>query len=126
MKILIDTHVLLWGLLEEERLSSRVGALLPTAEVWISVASLWEIIAKVQIGKLTLPSPVGDYLAEKLSANGVSVLHLTFAHVRRLEQIPLHHRDPFDRILIAQSLEENLPLITSDAAFKKYTVRVIW
>jgi PIN domain nuclease of toxin-antitoxin system len=126
MKVLIDTHVLLWGLQDEPRLSDRVRTLLPKAEVWISVASLWEIIAKVQVGKLKLPTPVRDYLTLKLRENGVSVLPLTFDHVRRLEELPLHHRDPFDRILIAQSLEENLPLITADSLFKNYAVRLIW
>jgi PIN domain nuclease of toxin-antitoxin system len=126
MKVLIDTHVLLWALQDETKLSSRVQTLLPTADVWISVASLWEIIAKVQIGKLTLPRPVGDYLTSKLTANGVSVLPLTFDHVKRLELLPLHHRDPFDRILIAQSLEESLQLITADPQFEKYPVRLIW
>jgi PIN domain nuclease of toxin-antitoxin system len=126
MKVLIDTHVLLWGLQDEPKLSDRVRTLLPKAEVWISVASLWEIIAKVQVGKLMLPTPVRDYLTLKLRENGVSVLPLTFDHVRRLEELPLHHRDPFDRILIAQSLEENLPLITADSLFKNYAVRLIW
>lgn len=126
MKVLIDTHVLLWALQDETKLSSRVQTLLPTADVWISVVSLWEIIAKVQIGKLTLPRPVGDYLTSKLTANGVSVLPLTFDHVKRLELLPLHHRDPFDRILIAQSLEESLQLITADPQFEKYPVRLIW
>jgi len=126
MKVLIDTHVFLWGIQDAAKVSIRVRELLPVADVWISVASLWEIIAKVQIGKLTLPTPVGDYLAEKLKMNGVSVLPLTLAHVRRLEGIPFHHRDPFDRILIAQSLEENLPLVTSDVAFTKYSLRIIW
>ena len=90
--------------------------------MWISVVSLWEIIMKVQIGKLVLPTPVGDYLAAKLKMNGVSVLPLSFAHVRRLEGIPMHHRDPFDRILIAQSLEEKLPLVSADPHFEKYPV----
>ena len=126
MNVLIDTHVLLWGLQDEAKLSQRVRALLPAADVWISVASLWEIIAKVQVGKLALPSPVGDYLAAKLTANGVSVLSLSFDHVRRLEQLPLHHRDPFDRILIAQSLNESIPLVTADPQFAKYPVEIIW
>jgi PIN domain nuclease of toxin-antitoxin system len=126
MKVLIDTHVLLWGLQDDSRLSHRAREILPAAEVWISVGSLWEIIAKVQIGKLELPSPVGDYLAARLTANGVSILPLTFDHVRRLEGIPLHHRDPFDRILIAQSLEEKLPLVTADPLFDRYPVQVIW
>jgi PIN domain nuclease of toxin-antitoxin system len=90
------------------------------------VASLWEVIAKVQIGKLALPSPVARYLSEKLRENGVSVLALTFRHVLRLEQIPMHHRDPFDRILIAQSLEESIPLVTSDGLFQRYPIDLIW
>ena len=126
MKVLIDTHVLLWGIQDEARVSRRVRALLPAADVWISVASLWEIITKVQIGKLVLPAPVGDYLAQKLKMNGVSVLALNFDHVRRLEEVPLHHRDPFDRILIAQSLEEKLPLVTADPHFEKYPIQLIW
>ncbi len=126
MKVLIDTHVLLWGLQDEAKLSRRVRTLLPAAEVWISVASLWEIIAKVQIGKLVLPTPVGDYLTTKLTTNGVSVLPLTFDHVRRLEELPMHHRDPFDRILIAQSLNESLPLVSADPQFEKYLVELIW
>ncbi len=126
MKILIDTHVLLWGLQDEAKLSERVRSLLPVADVWISVASLWEILAKVQVGRLVLPAPVGDYLAAKLTANGVSVLPLTFDHVRRLEELPLHHRDPFDRILIAQSLNESMPLVSADQQFKRYEVELIW
>ncbi len=126
MKVLIDTHVLLWGLQDETKLSRRVQALLPTADVWISVASLWEILAKVQVGKLTLPTPVSDYLSEKLRENGVSVLALTFEHVRRLEELPLHHRDPFDRILVAQSMEEKLQLVTNDSKFEKYPISLIW
>jgi PIN domain nuclease of toxin-antitoxin system len=126
MKVLIDTQVLLWGLQNEEKLSRRVQTLLPVAEVWISVASLWEIITKTQIGKLTLPTPVGDYLSTKLKANGVLVLQITFDHVKRLEKLPLHHRDPLDRILIAQSLEENLPVVSSDPLFARYPIQVIW
>lgn len=126
MKVLIDTHVFLWGLQHEERLSRRAQTLLPVADVWISVASLWEIITKVQVGKLTLPAPVGEYLSAKLKANGVLVLQITFDHVKRLERLPLHHRDPFDRILIAQSLEEKLPIVTADPLFAPYALEVIW
>jgi|SRR5580698_9062772 PIN domain nuclease of toxin-antitoxin system len=126
MKVLIDTHVFLWGLQNEQKLSRRVQTLLPVADLWISVSSLWEIITKVQVGKLALPTPVGDYLSAKLKANGVLILHITFDHVKRLEGLPLHHRDPFDRILIAQSLEEKLPVVTSDPLFARYPVEVIW
>jgi PIN domain nuclease of toxin-antitoxin system len=126
MKILIDTHVLLWGLQNEEKLSRKVQALLPAADVWVSVASLWEIVTKVQAGKLALPAPVSDYLTAKLTQNGVSVLPISFDHVKRLESLPLHHRDPFDRLLIAQSIEEGWPIVTADPLFARYPVDVIW
>jgi PIN domain nuclease of toxin-antitoxin system len=126
MRILIDTHVFLWGLTEEARLSQAVRTLLPVADVWMSVASIWEIITKVQVGKLTLPSPVGPFLTAKVASNGVSVLPITLDHVLRIESLELHHRDPFDRILIAQSIEEKLPLVTADPHFERYPVEIIW
>jgi PIN domain nuclease of toxin-antitoxin system len=125
MKVLIDTQVLLGGLQDESKLSRRVRVLLPASEVWISVASLWEIMAKVPAGKFVLPTPVGDSLATKLTTNGVSVLPLTFAHARCLEELPLHHRDPFDRILVAQSLNESLTLVSADLQFERYPVELI-
>jgi PIN domain nuclease of toxin-antitoxin system len=92
----------------------------------MSVGSLWEIIVKAQARQLRLPRPVGEYLTEKLSDNGVFVLPLTFGHVMRIASLPRYHGDPFDRILIAQSLEEDLPLVTADKVFARYPVKVIW
>jgi PIN domain nuclease of toxin-antitoxin system len=126
MRVLIDTHVFLWGLTEEARLSPEVRRLLPVADVWISVASIWEMIAKVQVGKLILPSPAGPFLIAKLASNGVSVLTITLDHVLQIESLELHHRDPFDRVLIAQSIQEKLPLVTADPHFERYPVEVIW
>jgi PIN domain nuclease of toxin-antitoxin system len=126
MKVLIDTHVLLWGLTRESKLSPKVRLLLPKADLWISVASIWEIITKVQVGKLMLPTPVARFLTGQLAANGVSVLPITLDHVLRIEGLKLHHCDPFDRILIAQSLEESLPIVTADPLFRKYPVELIW
>lgn len=126
MRVLLDTHTFLWGITEESKLSQKVRALLPLAQSWFSVASVWEILTKVQIGKLSLPEPVGPFVTSRLASNGVQVLPVTLDHVLRIESLALHHRDPFDRILIAQSLEENLPLITSDPVFEKYPVKLIW
>jgi PIN domain nuclease of toxin-antitoxin system len=126
VRILIDTHVFLWGLTAEGRLSQNVRSLLPVADVWMSVASIWEIITKVQVGKLTLPIPVGPFLIAKLASNGVSVLPITLDHVLKIESLELHHRDPFDRVLIAQSIEEKLPLVTADPHFERYPIEVIW
>jgi len=126
MRVLIDTHVLLWGLQADPRLSQRAAEILTVADVWISVVSLWEVVTKEQIGKLDLPKPVIPYLTSRLAANGVSILPVRLDHVKRLEDVPLHHRDPFDRMLVAQSLEENLPLISSDPLFQRYSIQLIW
>jgi PIN domain nuclease of toxin-antitoxin system len=83
-------------------------------------------LLKVQIGKLQLPRSAGAYLVSQMSANGVSVLPLKLEHALRAEDLPLHHRDPFDRMLIAQSIEEDWPIITADPVFQRYPVQVIW
>lgn len=126
MRVLLDTHTLLWGLTDVSKLSSKVRSLLPSAETWFSVAGVWEILIKVKAGKLPLPHPAGVFLKSKLSFNRVRVLPITLDHVLRLENLELHHRDPFDRILIAQSLEEKIPIVTSDPLFARYPVDVIW
>jgi PIN domain nuclease of toxin-antitoxin system len=126
MKILLDTHVFLWGIARESKLSLRVQTLLPSADCWFSLASVWEIVTKVQIGKLDLPQPAGPFVTARLAANGVRILPIRLDHVLRLESIDLRHRDPFDRMLVAQSLEEDIPLVSADPAFKAYPVNVIW
>jgi PIN domain nuclease of toxin-antitoxin system len=126
MKVLLDTHTFLWAIGDEGRLSPRVSSLLVSAETWWSVVSLWETLAKVAIGKFSLPQPAGAYLTRRLELNGVRVLPVTLSHVLRVEELPLHHRDPFDRLLIAQSIEEGWPIITADPWFSRYPVDVIW
>jgi len=112
MNVLVDTHTLSWALTDESKLSERARKLLPRAETWFSVASPWEILIKAQAGKMSLPRPTGPFLMSKLALNGVRVLPVTADHVLRMESLPNHHRDPFDRLLIAQSLEEKIPLVT--------------
>ncbi|MFZ0807239.1 MAG: type II toxin-antitoxin system VapC family toxin [Candidatus Sulfotelmatobacter sp.] len=126
MNILLDTHTLLWALTDESRLSERARRLLPRADTWLSVASLWEVLIKAQIGKIPLPRPTGAFLLSKLKSNGVRLLPITADHVLRIESLPDHHRDPFDRMLIAQSIEEKFPLVSSDRIFASYPVEVIW
>ena len=92
----------------------------------ISIASIWEMLIKVQIGKLKLPRPAGSYIISKLADNKVEILSIELDHLIAFENLALHHRDPFDRILIAQSIAEGWPIITADRDFQKYPVRVIW
>ncbi|MFZ0418334.1 MAG: type II toxin-antitoxin system VapC family toxin [Candidatus Sulfotelmatobacter sp.] len=126
MKVILDTNTFLWGLSAPEKLSLVARNAVASSERFLSVASIWEVLIKVRTGKLPLPVPAGNYLTTKMSANGVSVLSIKLEHVLQIEKLQLHHRDPFDRILIAQSLQEGWPIITSDLEFKKYPIRVIW
>lgn len=126
MKVLLDTNTFLWGLSAPERLSLTARNAVASGERFLSVASIWEVLIKVRIGKLPLPVPAGNYLTAQMSKNGVSVLSIKLEHVLQIERLEPHHRDPFDRVLIAQSLEEGWPIITSDPVFKKYPIRVIW
>jgi PIN domain nuclease of toxin-antitoxin system len=127
MKVLLDTHAFLWALAGDERMSRLARETFAgPANLSLSIASVWEILIKVQSGKLKLPRPVGPYVLRKLAENGIELLPIGIDHLLALERLPMHHRDPFDRMLIAQSIEENLPIITSDPWFDRYDVRLIW
>jgi PIN domain nuclease of toxin-antitoxin system len=126
MKILLDTHTFLWGITDESKIPRKVRSLILAEEPWISVASIWEILTKVQLGKLALPVPTGTFLLSRLSSNGVQILPVTVRHVLQVEQMELHHRDPFDRLLIAQCIEEKWPIVTADPWFASYPVEAIW
>jgi PIN domain nuclease of toxin-antitoxin system len=127
MKALLDTHAFLSAIAEEEKLSRRVQQIfVGPNDLWLSVASFWEILIKVRAGQLPLPEPSGPYLVKKLAENRIGVLPVKLDHVLRIESLEAHHRDPFDRLLIAQSLAEDLPLITADPVFDRYPVQLIW
>jgi len=126
MKVLLDTHTFIWAITDERRLSPRARSLIASSELWWSIVSLWEAIQKAQVGKLSLPLPAGAFLTAELSSNHVRLLPVSLSHVLRIEELPLHHRDPFDRLLIAQSIEEGWPIITADPWFAHYPVDVIW
>jgi PIN domain nuclease of toxin-antitoxin system len=128
MKVLLDTHVFLWAITDNPQLSRRAREIFAVGRnvLFLSAASVWEILTKVQVGKLPLPTPVGGYLKQQLTENDVQVLPILLAHILQLEQLPLHHRDPFDRILVAQSLEENLPIVTADPLLERYAATLIW
>ncbi len=127
MKALLDTHTFLWAIADDGRLSRRAQQIYTDPnDLWLSVASIWEMLIKMRAGKLPLPEPTGPYIVKELAQNKIGVLPIKLDHVLRIESLPAHHRDPFDRILIAQSLEENLPLITADPVFERYSAKLIW
>lgn len=122
----MDTHAFLWAITDDRRLTKQARRFLETADLYLSVASLWEIVTKVQIGKLPLPQPPSKYLPKHIAALGAQLLAIEAAHIMRLEMLPLHHRDPFDRLLVAQSLEENLPLLSCDELLEPYGADIRW
>lgn len=127
MKAILDTHAFLWALAGDRRMSRQAREIfVGSADLLLSIASIWEIVVKVQTGKLNLPSPAGKYVIRKLAENRIEILPISVDHLLAVERLPLHHRDPFDRMLIAQSLEEKLPVITADRVFARYPVEVIW
>ncbi len=127
MKALLDTHTFLWAIADEGKLSRRAKQIYTGSnDLWLSAASMWEILIKVQAGKLPLPEPAGPYLVKKLAQNQIELLPITLDHVLGIESLPFHHRDPFDRLLIAQAIKEKWPIITADPWFSRYPVDVIW
>lgn len=123
-RLLVDTHALLWWLTDDPALSSPAREALadPGNEPLVSTASVWEIAIKRSLGKLTAP----DDLPDRITEEGFSWLPISAVHAWRVHVLPTHHRDPFDRLLVAQALIERLPLITTDARFNQYGVEVRW
>lgn len=118
MNLLLDTHVYLWYEIQSPRLSKPIYHQIETTPVvYVSAASLWEIVIKIQLKKLSADS---DELAAKIVASGFQELSVSVAHTLALERLPLHHRDPFDRILLAQASVEHLRLLTADSGLKPY------
>lgn len=128
MRVLIDTHVFLWWVEGDRALSAKARMTLadPGNECLFSLVSVWELAIKISLGKLRLALPVPRYITEHVAANNFRLLDIGLAHLGRIETLIMHHRDPFDRLLIAQALEEKLPVVTADPVFRKYGVKRIW
>jgi PIN domain nuclease of toxin-antitoxin system len=127
VKLLLDTHTFIWWDCDPAQLSPAAAAALrdPANEVFLSVVSVWEIVIKAQLGKLTLRLPLGEVVAQQ-QANGIRVLEVSLAHVLGVESLPAAHKDPFDRLLAAQAIAEGMELVTADGIFAHYPVRVLW
>jgi PIN domain nuclease of toxin-antitoxin system len=128
MRLLLDTHTLLWWHDQPARLTETAyGAISDLGnDVWLSVVNGWEIQIKAQLDKLTLPKPLHVLLQEEQALNGFRVLPVTLEHVYALDNFPLHHRDPFDRLLIAQAHQEGLTVVTHDPKFSAYSIPLLW
>ncbi|CAN5140281.1 type II toxin-antitoxin system VapC family toxin [soil metagenome] len=127
MRLLLDTHIFLWWDRRPEKLPSRWLAALrdPTNTLLLSVASVWEMQIKSHAGKLELGLPLAELMESQRLANGIEVLPIQLAHVLALDELPPHHRDPFDRLVIAQANAEDLTLVRVDPVFANYPVRLL-
>lgn len=127
MDLLLDTHTFIWFLNGDNQLPVSVKNLIADTSnnCFISITSIWEMAIKSSLNKLELQ---GDFnqIAGFLSDNDIEILPVTFEHIQRLLQLHFHHRDPFDRIIIAQALSENLTIATKDSVFQEYRVNIIW
>ena len=123
----LDTHALLWFLQDDPQLPEEVGIEITNVEnsCYVSIASLWEIAIKINLGKLTIKFPFVKFTSY-LADNDIEVLQIGFDHLIQVATLDLHHRDPFDRIIIAQGLVENLTIVTRDEHFPSYTDRILW
>ncbi|TRX00783.1 type II toxin-antitoxin system VapC family toxin [Candidatus Methylobacter oryzae] len=128
MKLLLDTHAFLWLNDDMARLSETVKALCSSGEheFYLSTASPWEIQIKSQLGKLTLAIPIGELVSKNQLENNIQILPIELSHIGYLEKLPQHHKDPFDRIIIAQAIIEDMMIVTVDHAFSNYSVQVVW
>jgi PIN domain nuclease of toxin-antitoxin system len=123
MRVLLDTHTLIWGLCEPDRLNVKTKELLTNIDniIFVSIASLWELQIKKSLNKIILP----DNFASQLQEYGYELLNITNEHISKLDTIPMIHRDPFDRMLISQCIYENIPLVTKDTEIIKYNIQTI-
>ncbi|MBC8099871.1 MAG: type II toxin-antitoxin system VapC family toxin [Armatimonadetes bacterium] len=128
MRCLIDTHTFIWLDTQPERLSARVATFIADDfnTIFLSHISIWELQIKIQLGKLQLSKSLVDSLETQRQNNQLELLTVELAHILTLDKLPFHHRDPFDRLLIAQAMAEGLPLISRDSVFSQYPIKVIW
>jgi PIN domain nuclease of toxin-antitoxin system len=128
VRLLLDTHALLWWIADDERLSSRASALIADGanEVLVSAASAWEVVVKSALGRVEVPTPVDRFFIGQLEANAFVPLPIQMRHALGLSALPNVHRDPFDRILVAQAVAEDLTLVSGDAVLRSYPVAIEW
>jgi PIN domain nuclease of toxin-antitoxin system len=128
MRFILDTHTLLWFFAGNTQLSDRVRELIENPEhtKLISMASVWEMAIKQSQNKLNLNQTAVDYVSEKVNFEDFELLPIQLSQLRLISTLPFHHRDPFDRLLIAQGIDENIPILSKDVAFDAYPVQRIW
>ncbi len=128
MKVLLDTHVFLWWITDDRQMSNRARTVIedPDSVLLLSAASAWEIAIKARTGRLPLPDVPAHLVPQQMAANAIEGLPVSVEHALLVHDLPLLHRDPFDRLLVAQSRSEKIPILTADPLISQYDVQTIW
>jgi len=128
VRLLLDTHAFLWFLLDDPKLSAKADALIsdPNNDIEVSPASYWEIAIKISLNKYSLPEPYQVFMEREIASNDFRILPIEPKHTSALTNMPFHHRDPFDRLIIAQAMVENIAVVSGDPAFDSYSVVRLW
>jgi PIN domain nuclease of toxin-antitoxin system len=128
MHLLLDTHAYLWFIAGDDQLSPKAKAAIENPEnlKLISAASLWEITIKLSLGKLALKTTLERIVSDHIFNNGFNLLQIETGHLIELSRLPMHHRDPFDRLLVAQCKADGLALCSADQTFENYDIQLIW
>jgi PIN domain nuclease of toxin-antitoxin system len=128
VRALLDTHALLWWLTDSDRLSTRAREVIAdgATELFWSAASSWEIAIKTGLGRLTLPEPPRTLIPKVIREQALRPLDISHAHALSVAELPDHHRDPFDRLLIVQAQQEKLPIVSADEMFARYELERVW
>jgi len=128
MRALLDTNSFLWFIAGSDRLSVNARNIIAdlTNHLFLSIASLWEIAIKISIGRLELLRPFEQLIPAQIEENDITILPIELSHLSEIIELPFHHRDPFDRLIIVQGIREKLPVISNDTSFRMYPVEVIW
>ena len=128
MKLILDTHTFLWFVTNDRLLSSTARALIADSmnEIVISPASYWEVAIKVSLGKYPLTVPFEQFFAEGIEGNAFSILPVEIRHAAVLASLPMHHKDPFDRMIVSQAIAEQIPVVSVDEAFDAYGITRLW
>lgn len=127
MNLLLDTHIFIWWEIEKHKLSAARLAMLKDTDnaLYLSLASLWELQLKIMLGKFKFPKPLAGIIRDQQTVNDLQILSITAEHIYQLENLPFHHKDPFDRLLIAQAVTEDFTLVSDDPTFSAYSVKLI-
>ncbi|MBD2004640.1 MULTISPECIES: type II toxin-antitoxin system VapC family toxin [Cyanophyceae] len=126
MRQLLDTHSFIWFVMGNPRISPRLRSLIEDNQNLLSTASIWEMAIKHSSGKLSFGLPFRIFIEQQLSLNSIELLSINLDHIDVIAALPFHHRDPFDRLLIAQSMVERIPILSADSAFDAYPITRLW